>query len=284
GRTRKDCPVPGCTTKQLVRLPLHLSQVHKVNGESKKRWLNDNTETTLAPRHVEEKKTSKDAGGEWWKTQSLTPFEPCSSICISGPTGVGKTRWVYMLLRHLEGMYIDPPTRVMYCYGVYQPLFDEIEREIDNLTLCQGLPTQSEIEEFADGRHGLIVLDDLCHAVLENRDMELLFTQGCHHRRLSVIFITQNLYAQGKSARTIALNVWYLVLFKNVRDKSQIATLGRQLYPGRTRTLTEAYEDCMREPYAYLVVDMSPSTDDKRRLRTRIFPNQDPVIYVPKSL
>lgn len=217
-------------------------------------------------------------------TNSLTPFESCSSICISGPTGVGKTRWVYKLLRELNGMYIDPPAKVLYCYGIYQPLFDEMERNVDNITMHQGLPTQEEIDDFADGQHGLIILDDLSHAVLENKDMELLFTQGCHHRRLSLVFITQNLYTQGKSARTIALNVWYLVLFKNVRDKSQISILGRQLYPGRSGVLTEAYDDCMKEPRAYLVVDMAPMSDDNHRLRTHIFPNENTIIYVPRNL
>lgn len=86
------------------------------------------------------------------------------------------------------------------------------------------------------------MLDDLCHAVLGKGGMELLFNQGCLHRSLSVIFITQNFYAHGRSASTIAFNVWYLVLFKSVMDKSQITTLGRQLYPVRSRVLTEAYE------------------------------------------
>lgn len=110
--------------------------------------------------------------------------------------------------------------------------------------------------------------------------MELLFTQGCHHRRLSVLFLTQNLYVQGSRSRTIALNTTYLVLMKNVRDVSQIATLGRQLYPGKSKVLMQAFEDATATPYGYLVVDMSPHSEDTYRLRTHVFPSQDPVIYV----
>ncbi|XP_067685645.1 uncharacterized protein [Haliotis asinina] len=134
----------------------------------------------------------------------------------------------------------------------------------------------------SDGQHGLIILDDLLHQVLSSNNMELLFTQGCHHRRLSVIFITQNLYGQGKSAGTIALNTWYLVLFKNVRDILQMMTLGQQLFPGRAGILVEAYIDAMKQPYGYVVLDMSPRAEDKPRLRTRIFPGEDPIVYVSR--
>ena len=127
------------------------------------------------------------------------PFEPCSSICIRGQTGSGKTRWVYQFLTHIRNMYArDPPTRILYCYGIYQPLFDEMERNVPNFTSKQGLPSAEELDEFtADRRHKLIVIDDLMHRVVQDKEMELLFTQGTHHRCVSVILITQNLYPGG---------------------------------------------------------------------------------------
>ena len=69
---------------------------------------------------------------------------------------------------------------------------------------------------------------------------ELLYTQEGHHRRLSVVFITQNIFPRGTKSRTIALNTTYLVMMKNVRDVSKVATLGRQLFPGRSKILTSA--------------------------------------------
>jgi hypothetical protein len=223
-----------------------------------------------------------DPSKPWWETQSLAPFEPCSSMCITGPTGSGKTEWVFKFLKHLRGMYIkDPPKKVLYCYGVYQSLFDEMERIVPHITMHHGVPTQADIEEFSDGSHSLIILDDLMQSVLGDKNMELLFTQGCHHRKLSVIFLTQNLYNQAKSARTITLNTWYLIVFKNVRDASQMSTLGRQLFPGHSGVLIEAYRDAMKIPYGYLVIDMTPRGQDKTRLRTFVFPGEEPIVYVP---
>lgn len=94
-----------------------------------------------------------------------------------------------------------------------------------------------------------------------------------------MIFITQNLFPGGKHARTIALNTWYMVLMKNVRDASTVSVLGRQLFPGKTRGFMIAYQDALDDEYGYLVVDTSPRAKEQRRLRTRIFPGEDPIVY-----
>ena len=232
----------------------------------------------------QQKKQQQQQQQSWWETASLIPLQPCSSMMISGATGSGKTTWVYHMLQHLKEMYIaEPPVAILYCYGIYQPLFDEMRQKLANFTLHQGLPTSQEIEEYTeDKHHRLIILDDLMQQVIKNDEMELLFTQGCHHRRLSVIFISQNLIPQGKNSRNIALNTWYLVLLKNIRDALQVAYLGRQIFPGKSKYLSEAYEDSIRRE-GYLLIDMSPTADERYRVRTRIFPGEFPIIYLPKS-
>lgn len=155
-----------------------------------------------------------------------------------------------------------------------------MEQHISNLKLHHGIPSNETIQDLpSDRQHTLIVLDDLMHRVVQDVDMELLFTQGCHHRRLTVIFITQNIFPRGSKSRTIALNTYYLVLMKNMRNASQISMLGRQLYPGRSKLLIDAYTDATKQAFGYLVVDTSPQGNDKYRLRTNIFPEEEPTVY-----
>ena len=163
----------------------------------------------------------------------------------------------------------------MYCYGVWQSTFQDMK----NVMFHKDLPTEEEVREFADGSPTVAILDDLMDAVVRSDDVQRLFTRGSHHLNITVIYINQNMFHQGKWARTISLNCHYLVLFKNPRDFSQIQYLGRQI--GLGKTLVEAYEDCMKERYNYLVVDLSPHSSSDIKLFGHIFPGEVEVGYVP---
>lgn len=209
------------------------------------------------------------------------PFKPYSTFSLCGMTQSGKSTWLFHFLQNLEYMFEeDPPKKVMYNYGVYQSLYDDIKQKCPFVTFNEGLPTADSVKDFANGDHSVIVLDDLLNDVVQNRDMEKLFILGSHHKKISVFFLSQNLFQQGRCARTIALNTAYLVLFKNYRDTSQLITLGRQLVPGNHTALIEAYKDAVSlKCYGYLVLDFSPHADDRFRWRTNIFPGEDVVIY-----
>ena len=71
-----------------------------------------------------------------------------------------------------------------------------------------------------------------------------------------------------------------MVLFKNLRDIHQIQLLGRQT--GMNHMLTEAYQDCMKEPFGYLVIDLSPHSRCECKLMSHIFTHEeDKVGYLP---
>ena len=95
---------------------------------------------------------------------------------------------------------------------------------------------------FDVNKRNLIVFDDQMTDASKDKRIVNLFTRGSHHRNLSVIYIVQNLFHQGKGSRSISLNSHYLVLFKNPRDKLQILTLAKQLNPGETDFFLNQYE------------------------------------------
>ena len=85
-----------------------------------------------------------------------------------------------------------------------------------------------------------------------------------------MVYITQNLFQQSKSSRTISLNAHYLVLFQSPRDKMQIKVLANQL---QTPHMIHAFNDATSIPHGYLLVDLKPNTPDYLRFRTHIFQN-----------
>ena len=139
------------------------------------------------------------------------------------------------------------------------------------------LSSEQDILNFAgNGKHNLICLDDLQQEVVNNKVIEKLFTQFCHHHCVSVIFINQNLFYRGKCARTLSLNTYYTVLLKNQRNLQQISLFGKQI--GKSKLLLEAYKDVISSPYGYLVLDLSPQCECDYQIRSKIFPDEQPIV------
>ena len=77
-----------------------------------------------------------------------------------------------------------------------------------------------------------------CYAIMD------LFTKGSHHKNLSVILISQNLFHQRCDQRDICISQRnYIVVFKNPHDRVQIRHLAHQVYPDDPKFLEEAYYD-----------------------------------------
>ena len=175
-------------------------------------------------------------------------------------------------------MFMPEPDKVLYCYGQFQSMFEDIEREMPFVEFCQGLPTADKINDFSNPKiHRLVIVDDLMNSIVNDKNMEHLFTRGSHHLNLSVIYLNQNMFCQGKCARNINLNTCVLFLMRNPRDTNQIKILANQI--GFGNILVDAFRDVHTKPFSYLVVDLSPYTEDKYRIRTNIFPGEDTIIY-----
>ena len=109
---------------------------------------------------------------------------------ISGCTSSGKTTFVKKLLEHPE--LIEPrPQKILYCYGVWQRPFDEMKSTLKDIEFHGGLPDSELIANFVDGKHNIVVLDDLMSDIVKDEDMQQLFTRGSHHMNLTILYLTQ---------------------------------------------------------------------------------------------
>jgi len=203
---------------------------------------------------------------------TLALKHPFTAI-VAGPTSCGKTRFVFRVIDNATKMVTPSPSKIVYCYGEYQELFNRYPEVIFH----QGLPS---IDQFDGSETTLLIVDDLMMET--NETVANLFTRGSHHRNVSIMFLAQNLFPKNKFARTISLNAHYMILFKNPRDASQFANLARQMYPKSSKFAVEAYKDATREPYSYLLLDLTPEQDEDLRLRTNIFPGEKHYVYVSK--
>ena len=197
---------------------------------------------------------------------------PCN-ILVAGPTNAGKTELVKRIIKHASLMFIPPPVEIWWCYGVWQPSYHSM---MDEVKFLEGIPPKLREDT---SKPLLLVLDDLMQDVKE-KNLSKLFTRETHHGNISCIHIVQNIFYQGM--RTSRVNAQYIFLLKNPSDKLQVGNLGRQLFPKKSAYFLEAFEDACAKPFGYLTIDLSQETPENFRLRTKIFPGENHIVYVPK--
>lgn len=191
------------------------------------------------------------------------------TMMISGPTSCGKTRWLIKLIS--LKMCEPKPKKIFYFYGEYQPIFDSLK----NVEFIKGL--QIDIIDKINVQPSWIILDDLMSDAGNSKIISELFTRGSHHRNISVILVSQNLFFQGKEMRTISLNCHYIVLFKNPRDKTIARSIAKQMYPNKIDAFQEVFEDATEKPHSYLFLDLKPETPENHRLLSSVLGEEGPV-------
>ncbi|CAC5413217.1 unnamed protein product [Mytilus coruscus] len=196
-------------------------------------------------------------------------------MTVSGPTSCGKTYFVKQLLQNSR--LIQPTIqRIIWLYGRWQPLYDEIQRTVNpHVEFVQGIPLDLEKDSYLDSSvRNMIVLDDLMSTSAKDPRITDLFSEGSHHRNLSVVVLNQNLYFNKHP--TQRRNCHYLVSFNSPVDKQQIMTLGRQMYPGKVSHFVLKIEESANKPFGYLLLDLKPTTPELKRLLSNVFQQQSP--------
>ena len=197
-----------------------------------------------------------------------------ANVIVSGPSQSGKTWWIQKLIS-TPNLISPRPTRILYYYSQWQPLFTTMK----GVEFYKGLPR--ELPE--EGKPVLIILDDLLDLCAGNKDITNLFVRGTHHLNLTVVLVCQNLFE--KNLRTISLNTHYFIIMRSPRARSQIAILASQMYPKQSRFVVSAYDDISssQQGYTYLFLDLKPDTPEQLRVRTNVLGenNMPPFVYLP---
>lgn len=166
---------------------------------------------------------------------------------------------------------------------MWQNIYSEMQNNVNNIQFYQGFPSMDDLNDWGtEEGHKILVLDDLMIKGVDSEELIHMMCVGSHHSNFTVIFLLQNVFQKGKSMRTASLNCHYFLLFDSKRDQSQIAILGRQIFPGNSKYFLDAYQKAIAlKPFNFLLVDLSPRSDKSYQLRTNILPGQDTIVYQP---
>ena len=203
------------------------------------------------------------------KSTNMTFKHPFSMV-VSGPSGRGKSVWTKQLL--LSSLIQPSPEHIIWCFGQWQPNYDNIRKKIPRIEFVKGIPDHLNDHHYIDvSKRNVLVFDDLMTEVKCDQRIANMYTKGSHHRNISVVYLTQNLFPQGEVCRDIILNTQYMVLFNNPIVRQQVATLARRIYPSTSAVFMKRFERATSYPYGHLVIDMKSDTAEKDRLHTEIF-------------
>ena len=188
----------------------------------------------------------------------------------------GKTTLLTKIIQNRDRMFLENPTKIYYCYSVWQESYDRIKTIAPDTKFIHGLDIFNSIES-----NSWLIIDDLAESIEEwSQEMIQLFTVRSHHQRISVTLVLHNLFQQSKCMRTLALNCTYYIIYRVVRDSSSLITLNRQVYPGEPKFLLSAYNQATNKPYGYILLDLNQNTPEDLRVVTDIFDNEI-TVYLP---
>ena len=199
-------------------------------------------------------------------------------VSLVGPSDSGRTYLIHEWLK--VGTSQTKFDKNNFFYQHPQPLYDVIQKEIDNLEFVQGVHVEFINSLKNKGTKDLLIFDDSCAEICNSKEFVDIVTAG-RHRGFSTVYIKHNLFHQSKLRRDVELQNTHIVLFKSPRDVHQVATLSVRL--GLGSALVDWYRDATSVPFGHLLIDLSPRTDDRLRYCTNSG-NNPSKFYVPDNL
>ena len=179
-----------------------------------------------------------------------------------------------------NGVFQPNFDRIIFFYQHFQPLYEQMQKEVENLEFVQGVNFDFIDSLENNGTKYLLIFDDSCQEICASRDFEKIAVAG-RHRGLSTIYIKHNLFHKSKLGRDIELQNTHIVLFKLPRDVMQVGRLSVQL--GLGTSLIDWYKDATSVPFGHLLIDLSPRTDDRLRYCTNSG-KKPSKFYIPQQL
>ena len=192
------------------------------------------------------------------------------SLIVAGPSGSGKSTFIANLLLHQARLIDKHFDYILWFYGEVPPE-PSLVQSLGNVRAIQGLPDSFD-NYIQESQNGLALFEDLMSECSKNEQITDFFARKSHHRNISVIFVTQNFYHQGKERKNFARNAKYLCIFDSPLDKSIPYSLAQKLMPRNQKTFLEIYNHAIdRVHYGYLFIDGDPTSPKNAKFRTDIF-------------
>lgn len=214
------------------------------------------------------------------KTYNLRFMRGATHLVV-GPSGCGKTYRTCDILREKNKIIEEGEKirNIVLCYAAWQPIYEELQRENVVTKFIKKKPSSADfvqmVKEYKDCGGSIVVIDDFMSQI--DQDMVDIVTVQSRHYNTSTFILFQSLFPPNKLARQISLNVKYLHIHKNPRENAQIQTLARQVSPGKSKWIVDAYHEITKEPHQCMLIDLTQNREENLRYRSHYLPRELPM-------
>ena len=74
-------------------------------------------------------------------------------------------------------------------------------------------------DSLEPSERNLLILDDQMSDASNTKSLANLLIKGSHHRNVTILYLVQNIFDQGRRSRTVSLNSHYTVVFLTLVTK-----------------------------------------------------------------
>ena len=224
---------------------------------------------------------------------------------LQGASESGKSSFILKLLKNKGSMFPVCYSKFIYCsphigsngYSSnrdleYRKLLEEYCAPAEILFFNYIL-TEEELLQISESVDGpvLFICDDFALQLFQSDLIYQLYTQMSSHCRVnSIVSLHQGISGKtsGKWYQAVSQNSNYIVVFRNLANRSCLGELSKRIFPYAdnylSRALTRAVE--VLGPYGYIVIDASLTNElnSKFGVRSNVFLEQNLPLLLFKLL
>ena len=118
------------------------------------------------------------------------------------------------------------------------------------------------------------MLDDLMDEGGNDKRVLDLFTKDSHHQGITVLYLCQDLFPNGKFAKIISRNAHYIVAFKSPRDQLGIRNLLMQAFPTGWQDVLDTFRKVTERPFGHMLLDLHPASRNDQRILSHLLKDE----------
>ena len=181
---------------------------------------------------------------------------------IAGQTGAGKTQFILEIIRQ---KLVEPfPENVYYMYEIEQNFMkDWNETEKQEIKFIKGL----DFDKIDVSKPSMLVIDDLILST--NDDTVKTFLVRSHHNKISLFYLSQDIFHNSPKYRLMSKNTHYFVIFYSQRSVRQVYTCAMQYYMGKEiNRVLQAYKRSSKFKRGFIVLSFPPELPRETQVLT----------------